>query len=282
MPAPRFSVCEFTSPHTTFEEDLDLLCRHGVEGVGICELKLRAGEEAKQLDALHARGLRAAICIPENIGPLPCEPVFPGPVVIEDRVKAMCESVERLAPFRPDSIVVITGSAAGRGVGDARQAAVDGLRCVADRAADLGVRLSIEPLRADVGLDVSFVSTIPETLDLIDEIDRPNIDIAYDVYHLWDTPDVLDLTRRHAQRFAGVHVCDWREPPRTFGDRLFPGDGTIDLPAMFGALEDGGFTGWYDLEIFSDESLPDSLWKLPPEELVGRGKAGFERAWQGR
>src|ERR1700730_4738242 len=99
--APRFSVCQFTSPHTSFEEDLDVFHLHGVEGMGICELKLRAGEETMQLKAFRDRGLGAAICIPNNIGPLPCEPTFPGPAAIENRIKAMCESLERLAPFQP-------------------------------------------------------------------------------------------------------------------------------------------------------------------------------------
>ncbi len=56
----------------------------------------------------------------------------------------------------------------------------------------------------------------------------------------------------------------------------------MDLPAIFGALEAGGFDGWYELEIFSTETYPDSLLKLDPAELVRRGKAGFMQAWEAR
>jgi sugar phosphate isomerase/epimerase len=63
-----------------------------------------------------------------------------------------------------------------------------------------------------------------------------------------------------------------------------PGDGVIDLPALFGALEAGGYDGWYDLEIFSDngtfgDDYEDSIWKQDPVEVVRRGREGFERAW---
>ena len=41
-----------------------------------------------------------------------------------------------------------------------------------------------------------------------------------------------------------------RNPTRSWKDRVLPGDGVIDLPAILGALEAGGFDGWFDMEIF--------------------------------
>jgi sugar phosphate isomerase/epimerase len=278
----KFSVCEFTTPDLTFEEDLELYASIGATGISICEVKLRAGEEDQQLAVFRTSGLQAAVCIPINIGVLNCEPIFSGPEDLDDRLTAMCGSIERLAAFAPASVVVITGSPRGHTNAEARRLVVEGLRTAARRAAAFGVRLSIEPLRTDAGLDLTIVSTIDETLSLIEEIGEPNVDIAYDVYHLWDTPNIVALTQDHAGAFGGVHVCDWREPPRSVGDRLVPGDGAIDLPVLFGALEHGGFDGWYDLEIFSDKELPDSLWAIPPRELVESGRVGFERAWTSR
>jgi sugar phosphate isomerase/epimerase len=274
----NLSVCEFTTPDLSFEEDLELYRDVGAAGIAICEVKLRSGEEDAQREAFEASGLSASVCIPANIGVLTCEPVFPGPDEVGDRVDAMCESIRRLAPFEPDSVVVITGSPRGRDARDARSLVVEGLREAARVAAECNTRLSLEPLRTDGGLDLTIVSTIPETIELIEEIGAPNVDIAYDVYHLWDAPGALDLTRKYAKSVGGVHVCDWREPPRSVGDRLVPGDGEIDLPAIFGALEAGGFDGWYDIEIFSDKDLPDSLWLWPPRELVERARDGFLRA----
>lgn len=277
---PRYSICEFTTPDLSFEQDLALYSGIGAGGISICEVKLREGEEEQQLQAMRESGLAAAVCIPVNIGVLTCEPDFPGPPDVDRRVEAMCGSIRRLAPFAPASVVVITGSPRGRDPRDARRIVVEGLREAARVAQELGVSLSIEPLRTDGGLDLTIVSTLTETLELIAEVGAPNLDVAYDVYHLWDTPEILDLTQRNAKMIGGVHVCDWREPPRGTGDRLLPGDGTIDLPPIFAALEAGGFKGWYDLEIFSAKSLPDSLWKWPPAELVRRGGEGFMRSWQ--
>ena len=102
-----------------------------------------------------------------------------------------------------------------------------------------------------MGADWSLITTIPETVDLLDEVSEPHLKMLFDTWHLWDTPGVLEDIRRYADRFAGVHVNDWREPTRSWADRLPPGEGVMDLPAIFGALEAASYDGWYDLEIFS-------------------------------
>jgi sugar phosphate isomerase/epimerase len=284
---PKFAICEYTTPDTTFEQDLELIGQTGATGISICEFKLREGEEGRQVEALEASGLKAALCMPLNISPLPASRVFPGPRDLDERVELMIRSLRRLAPFHPAAIVVITGSGAGRSAGDARRAAVEGLRQVAAVAGELGTRISLEPQRNDLVPGRSLVTTIPEALELVAEVGEPAIDVLYDVYHLWDTPEVIELTESHAQEFGGVHVCDWRPETRGFMDRVLPGDGLIDLSALLGALDAGGYSGWYDLEIFSDDGrygsdYADSLWKWPPRELLDKGFSAFNQAWDAR
>jgi sugar phosphate isomerase/epimerase len=284
---PKLSICEFTTPDTSFERDLELCREAGATGVSICEFKLREGDEHRQRDAFEASGLHAALCMPSNISPLPASRAFPGPTDVSERVELMCGSVRRLAPFRPATIVVLTGSGEGRAPADARRAAVEGLRRVATLAGELGTRISLEPQRVDLVPGRSLVTTIPEAVEFVAEVDEPAIDVMYDVYHLWDTDDVVALSERHARAFGGVQVSDWRAETRGFMDRLLPGEGLIDLPVLLRALDEGGFAGWFDLEVFSDDGrygsdYEDSLWKRPPSELVRDGLAGFRRAWDAR
>ncbi len=282
---PKFSICQLSTPDTTFEEDLQLARDAGATGIALAEEKLRAGEEDAQVEALRASGLQATLCLPTNIAVLPIQPaiIYAGPSDPAVRVDLMCDSLRRLAPFEPDSVVVGTGSEVGFGLEEGNRIAVDGLRLAADFAAELGLRLAIEAPRRDLGFDGTYIRGLPALAQLIDEIDRDNVGICYDVYHHWDEPDPIANAEKYANRIVGVQVNDWREPPRSFADRLVPGEGTLDLPGIFGALERGGFDGWYDFEIFSDDGrwgtdLPDSLWRLPPAELVQRGMTGMRDA----
>ena len=58
-----------------------------------------------------------------------------------------------------------------------------------------------------------------------------------------------------------------------------------DLGAVFRTLDAGGYDGWYDVEIFSDngvfgDALPDSLWDVGAAELARRAREAFERVWE--
>jgi sugar phosphate isomerase/epimerase len=289
---PRFSVSQVTTFHSTFDEDLANYREAGVAGIGIWEFKL--GEDrAKDVESaakLRDSGLQATTCIPGTLSVFPVP--FPGPDDPAERVDALCAAIEMFVPFEPKIVLCITGNPGKAGEppsSEDRRTIVDGLRRAANVAGEHGIVLGVEPLHRDVYGHWSTVCSIPEAMDLIDEIDHPSVRLLYDVYHLWDTEDVLKHTREVASRVApSVHICDWRDPTRNDFDRVLPGDGIIDLPGIFGALEAGGWEGWVDLEIFSDDgsftdqNFEDSLWKEDPVDVVRRGREGFERAWEAR
>ena len=280
MTQPRFAVSEFSTMPLSFDEDVAAYAAGGAAGIGLAEAKLPEGQDRESLARLREAGLKATICLPAGLSVLPL-PAFPGPDDPEERIASLCASVRRLAAFDPETVLCLTGPVGERDPQEARRIVVDGLREVARTGAEVGVRVALEPIHASARDDFTMVDNLPDTVDLLEEVGEP-MGILFDTWHLWDTPDVLDHIRAHAHRFPAVHVNDWRDPTRGWDDRALPGEGIMDLPAIFGALEAGGFDGWYELEIFSTETYPDSLLKLDPAELVRRGKAGFMQAWEAR
>lgn len=287
MTEPRFSVSEITTFHQTFEQDLATYRKAGAEGIGVWEFKL--GEnDAETLAQLKDSGLRATTCIPGTLSIFPVP--FPGPTDPEERTQGLCDAIRRFAPFEPEVILCLTGHP-GEGADpvESRRVVVEGLRRCAKVAAEHGLTLGLEPLHREVYASWSMIGTIPETIDLMDEIGEPNVKLLYDVYHLWDTDDVVEHTVKNGNRISSsVHICDWRDPTRNDFDRALPGEGIIDLAAIFGALEAGDAIDWVDLEIFSDDGsfsdmdFEDSLWKQDPVDVCLRGKAGFDKAWAAR
>ncbi len=264
----------------SFEEDVRAYAQAGADAIGVWEIKLPEGGDAAALEQLEASGLGSAAAIPAIPSILPL-PLLEGPSEPAARVDAICASLHRLAPFRPTGVVCLTGP------GDDRDAVVEGLRTIGEEAERAGVGVGLEPVNRIGGEDWTMISSLPEAVELLDEADRPALGIQFDTWHLWNTPTLLEDIERYADRFVGVHVADWREPTRSWADRVLPGDGVADLPAILGALDRAGWDGYYDLEIFSDNGAfgnawPDSLWDVPPVELARRGREAFERLWQAR
>ncbi|HEU5277266.1 MAG TPA: sugar phosphate isomerase/epimerase family protein [Gaiellaceae bacterium] len=252
----------------------------GVDGIGVWEFKLPDGEDARALEQLEASGLGSAAAVPAIPSILPL-PLMEGPEEPRERVDAICASLHRLAAFQPSGVVCLTGP------GTDRDTVVAALRTIGEEAERAGVRVGLEPINRVGGEDWTMISSLPEAVELLEDADRPALGIQFDSWHLWSTPDLVSDIERYADRFVGVHVADWREPTRGWADRVLPGDGVAPLPEILGALEQAGWAGYYDLEVFSDNGVfgnawPDSLWDVETEELARRGKNAFERVWEAR
>jgi sugar phosphate isomerase/epimerase len=282
--APRLSVSQITTLRSSFAEDVRDYVEAGLDGIGVWELKLEEGSDGEAVEALEASGLESAAAIPLVPSVLPL-PLLGGPEEPGERVDAFCRSLERLAPFKPSSIVCLTGTALGRDADAARSIAVDGLATIAREAERLGLRVGLEPYQRVGGEEWSIVSSIPEAVELIrDAGDSPALGIQFDSWHLWNTPTLYDDIEREIGRFAGVHIADYREPTRGWADRALPGHGVGDIPRIVRALHAAGWDGLYDIEIFSDDGTfgaeyPDSFWAAPVTETLTRACTAFEHCW---
>jgi sugar phosphate isomerase/epimerase len=252
----------------------------GVDGIGVWEIKLPAGGDEEALEQFEASGLGSASAVPAVPSILPL-PLMEGPADPSRRIDAICASLHRLSRFRPSGVVCLTGP------GDDRDTVVAGLRTIAEEAERAGVRVGLEPINRVGGEDWTMITSLPEAVELIEDVDRPALGIQFDSWHLWNTPGLIDDIERNADRFVGVHVADWREPTRGWADRVLPGEGAAPLAEILGALECAGWDGYYDLEVFSDNGTfgnawPDSLWNVPAADLARRGREAFDRIWDAR
>jgi sugar phosphate isomerase/epimerase len=285
---PRFSISQISTFKAGFADDLEAYAGAGLDGIGLWELKLPEGDsDAEALEAFERSGLGAAAAVPAVPSILPL-PLLGGPTDPAERVEALAASIRRLAAFDPEGIVCLTGSGLGLDPGRAREIVVEGLATLAGEAERAGVRIALEPYQADGGEEWTIVSSLPDAIALIEDAGGSDaLGIQFDVWHLWNSPTVLEDVTREMERIAGVHVCDVREPTRCWCDRVMPGEGVVDLPAILGTLEAAGWDGFYDLELFSDDGtfgtvLPDSLWASPAAELAEHGRQALAGAWARR
>jgi len=172
----RLAISEFTTLGATFEEDLAAYRAAGVDGIGVCEIKLGAGSAERLLDS----GLRATHCVPAVPSILPL-PLMEGPEEPEARVDALCASVRRLAELDPVCVLFLTGPADERD--DALELVREGIRAVAAAGKAAGVRVALEPFHPTQADVFSFVHTIPDALELIG---GEEVAIMLDTWHVFD------------------------------------------------------------------------------------------------
>jgi D-psicose/D-tagatose/L-ribulose 3-epimerase len=129
-------------------------------------------------------------------------------------------------------------------VGQRREAVgrvADGLRPVAEHAAERGVRLAVEPLNR---YETSLINTVDQGLELIEAVDRPACGLLLDSFHMnIEEKSPAAAARAADGRIVHVHACGT--------DRGAPGADDFDWTGFLAALQEAGYSGPLCIESFT-------------------------------
>jgi sugar phosphate isomerase/epimerase len=99
------------------------------------------------------------------------------------------------------------------------------------------------------------------------------VGVILDTFHIWWDPQVAELIAQSAGRIYGFHVSDWLVPlPDILLGRGLMGDGVIDNRKLRLLVEQAGYTGPIEVEIFNR-----ALWDSDPEDVLKQVIERFER-----
>jgi sugar phosphate isomerase/epimerase len=176
-------------------------------------------------------------------------------------------AVDEAAALNADCLVLVVGGLpqGSRDLEAAREMVADGIATLLPYARANGVPLAIEPLHPMYAADRACVNTLSQALDICDHL-GDGLGVAIDVYHVWWDPDLTSQIARAGAKgqILAHHICDWLVPTRDMLlDRGMMGDGVIDLKGIRSMIEEAGYHGPQEVEIFSQ-----SNWWKKPGELV--------------
>jgi sugar phosphate isomerase/epimerase len=261
----RLALSQISTVGASFAEDVAAYAEAGFDGIGIRELELPEDDDAN-LALLRASGLGVATCVPTIPSFLPLRVAgMEGPLDPAERIEALCASIRRFSAYEPESVLCSTGPV-GR-VENARSIVVEGLRAAAAQARRVDVRLGLEPAHPNEHDTVSFVSSIAETIGLLEEAGTGDVGLVVDTYNLWhESPETVSHV---ADRVVGLHVADvpFEDDRR---DRVLPGETGRRSATLVRALLDAGWDGFLDVEIVS---TPERFWRLPVDQAARRAYA---------
>jgi len=144
---------------------------------------------------------------------------------------------------------------------DALDGLANGVRSVADRIAEYGVSILIDFNWSSV------VKSLSTAAEIVRRSGAKNAGVLFDPAHYHCTPTKFEqLTPGNDATIKHVHVNDMRDKPGELSNcnSELPGDGILDLHAIFGRIEELGYDGDF-FEMFSEK-----LWALPPAEAARR------------
>ena len=139
-------------------------------------------------------------------------------------------------------------------------------------AEELNTVLAIEPVHAACACEWTFLTTLEEAAALIDRLDTPYLKLAFDTYHLGHDPCVVQQVASLAKSIGVVHLADSQNPPQGEQNRRCLGDGNLPLGCIIRALKQGGYDGYYDVELVGEEIETSCYW-----EIIERSKRVYEQ-----
>ncbi|TQS46251.1 sugar phosphate isomerase/epimerase family protein [Cryptosporangium phraense] len=247
------------------------LWRKPVQDVGLAEAAARVADSGLRVSSLCRGGFFTAVA---------------GPVrqaALDDNRRAIEETATLAAAGAPGSAAVLVLVPGGLPPGDrdlpgARERVAEAVAELAPVAEAAGVTLALEPMHPIYAADRGVISTLGQALDIAEAV--TGVGVVIDTFHVWWDPDLPRQIARagRAGRIAGFQVGDWITPfpADALLARGLMGEGHIDFPAIVEQLDEAGYRGDIEVEIFRRE-----IWDADPRVVAERVVDAFRVAVEG-
>lgn len=169
---------------------------------------------------------------------------------IEDNILMLQEAADMEIPL----LVLVCGAEPGQALHTSRDQIRQGIEALLPRARELNVKLAIEPLHPMYADTRSAITSLKQANEMAEYFADESLGIAVDVYHLWFDEDLEQQILRcgRNKNLFAFHICDWKVPTTDMlNDRGLMGEGCIPLKQIRGWVEEAGFSGFNEVEIFS-------------------------------
>jgi sugar phosphate isomerase/epimerase len=263
----RLSLNQMTTANWSAAQAIDGCVRHGIGSIALWRHKIEEAGLSACVKLVRDAGVHVSSVCRGGMFPAPTEQERRKN--IEDNFRAADEA----AALAADSLVLVVGGCAGLAIEEARRMAADGVAALVPYARERGVRIGLEPLHPMYAADRSVLNTIGQALEIASHYDADEVGVILDTFHIWWDPLVAELIAQAEGRIFGLHVSDWLVPlPDVLLGRGLMGDGVIDNRKLLRFVEQAGYKGPIEVEIFNR-----ALWDADPDTVLAQVIERFEK-----
>jgi hydroxypyruvate isomerase len=247
--------------------DLPMVERiYAAADAGFKMVEIQFPYETKLRDLVRAREQTEVQFALINVPPGNLEAGEVGLTCLSERREEYRAAIETCLTYAKALGVTRINSLAGRPLPDAfanaTRTLVDNLRYASDKFAEIGATVLVEPVNANDVPGFLFNQLEP-ALDAVNDVDRDNVKILFDFYHMAQSePSLVGAIRQTNALIGHVQFAD------TPG-RHEPGTGIIDFNSALGALSDIGYDGCVSAEYWPSGTTGESLgWRENFEKWI--------------
>ncbi|MCO6451145.1 MAG: sugar phosphate isomerase/epimerase [Caldilineales bacterium] len=244
----RLCIHTITTKPWGIEETVENYAAAGVGGITVWRQTLEGRDPKKVGELIRAAGLTTvSLC---RGGFFVADSAAARHAAIADNLRAIDEAAALGTPL----IVLLCGASPDVPLAEGRRQIQSGIEAILPHAAANGIRLAVEPLHPMYADNRSAINTLKQANDLCAVVASPWLGVTFDVYHLWWDPDLETEIRRCGEGgwLHAFHICDWLTPTiDLLNDRGIMGEGCIPIRQIKGWVQEAGFDGFDEVEIFS-------------------------------
>ncbi|MEC9053781.1 MAG: sugar phosphate isomerase/epimerase family protein [Verrucomicrobiota bacterium] len=272
MSYPELAVHTFTTRGWSMSECIEGYARRGIGGISVWRETLEGEDLCSVRKHMTDAGLEGMALVRGGFftGASAGERV----AAIEKTRECLLEAEALGLPL----VVLVCGATPGQTARENYEQIRDGIGVIAEEAARMGIRLSIEPLHPVYAGDRSGICSLRDANNLAGELSLPNVGVAVDVYHVFWEVDLQDQLQRCADHgwLDAYHICDFKpEQEDILLDRGIMGEGSIALGEIDKWVHEAGFEGRREVEIFSRK-----WWNRDQDEFLDRILEAYDNLYR--
>lgn len=256
-----------TLENSTLEQDLQLLEKYGYDYI-----EIRSIDKLKEYLETHSIEELVEFFQTHHLKPLSLNALVYFNNRTDEDYKALLEEYKEMLEYAKilnvDRMVVVPLVSEKKILRPViKQSCVEVLTELSDLAKPYGVKLALE----FIGHPHATVNTLSFANEIVAAVDRENVGIVFDTYQYYAMNSTLeDIRNTDFSKVFLFHINDVEDyiPGIMLDeDRVFPGDGVIDLKSILKIIKEKGFSDHASIEVFRPE-----YYQLEAEEVVKTAK----------
>lgn len=257
IPQIKLSLSQLTTLRWKLTDELLQLKQTGYDAIGLWRPKLVEHGESRAAEMLQKAKL--------SVSSLSFAGGFTGSCGFSylEAIDDGRQAIEQARIVGARNLIVAGGSQNGHTVRHSHRMVVDALRILTPVAALHQIKLSLLPMHALFSRKWTFLNSLDQALEMIDEINHPQVCLAFDAFQLVDEPRLIERIPEIAKLTGIVQLSDRGRSSASNQDRLMPGEGRIPLESLVQAFQLAGYDGYFDIQVWSSK-----VWRSNYSHLI--------------